>query len=75
MTVAFSKLQPAGREPWLDRIFASWPVRQAADALANADAGWLDSLITRRVPLERFAEAFTAQPEDVKVIITIDGSS
>ena len=49
--------------------------RQAADALANADAGWLDSLITRRVPLERFSEAFTAQPEDVKVIITIDGSS
>ena len=49
--------------------------RQAADALVNADAGWLDSLITRRVPLERFSEAFTAQPEDVKVIITIDGSS
>ena len=49
--------------------------RQAADALVNADAGWLDSLITRRVPLERFSEAFTAQPQDVKVVITIDGSS
>ena len=49
--------------------------RQAADALANADAGWLGSLITRRVPLERFSEASTAQSEDVKVVITIDGSS
>jgi glucose 1-dehydrogenase len=46
----------------------------AADALAKADTGWLARLITRRVPLERFAEAFTAGPEDVKVIITLDGS-
>jgi threonine dehydrogenase-like Zn-dependent dehydrogenase len=47
---------------------------QAADALAKADLDWLDGLITRRVPLESAAEAFTAQPEDVKVVITLDGS-
>jgi glucose 1-dehydrogenase len=47
----------------------------AADALAKADLGWLRRLITRRVPLERFAEAFTAGAEDVKVVITLDGSA
>jgi len=47
----------------------------AADALAKADRGWLGRLITRRVPLERAPEAFTAGDEDVKVVITLDGSS
>jgi threonine dehydrogenase-like Zn-dependent dehydrogenase len=46
----------------------------AADALAKADTGWLSGLITRRIPLERFADAFTPQPDDVKVIITLDGT-
>jgi threonine dehydrogenase-like Zn-dependent dehydrogenase len=46
----------------------------AADALAKADVGWLERLITRRVPLERYADAFTAQRDDVKVVITLDGS-
>jgi len=45
--------------------------RQAADALAKADRDWLDGLISRRVPLERHAEAFTARPDDVKVVITL----
>ncbi|GAA4199222.1 glucose 1-dehydrogenase [Microbispora amethystogenes] len=44
----------------------------AADALAQADHAWLNRLITRRVPLESFADAFTAEPEDVKVVITLD---
>ncbi|KAA9379053.1 glucose 1-dehydrogenase [Microbispora cellulosiformans] len=44
----------------------------AADALAQADHAWLSRLITRRVPLESFADAFTAEPEDVKVVITLD---
>lgn len=48
--------------------------RQAADALAKADRDWLAGLITRRVPLVRAAEAFTAQPGDVKVVITFDGN-
>ncbi|MEU0288223.1 glucose 1-dehydrogenase [Streptomyces sp. NPDC006147] len=47
--------------------------QQAADALAKADPGWLERIVTRRVPLERAAEAFTAQDEDVKVVITLTG--
>jgi glucose 1-dehydrogenase len=47
----------------------------AADALAGADLGWLARLITRRVPLERAAEAFTAAPDEVKVVVTLDGSA
>lgn len=47
----------------------------AADALAKADLGWLTRLISRRVPLERFADAFAAQDDDVKVVITLDGSA
>jgi glucose 1-dehydrogenase len=47
--------------------------RQAADALAKANLSWLDRLITRRVPLDRAADAFTAEDGDVKVVITLDG--
>ncbi len=46
----------------------------AATALARADLDWLDRLITRRIPLQRAAEAFDPQPDDVKVVITLDGS-
>ncbi|KUH85058.1 MULTISPECIES: glucose 1-dehydrogenase [unclassified Mycobacterium] len=46
--------------------------RQAAEALAKADPAWLTGLITRRVPLSRFAEAFSAQDDDVKVVVTLD---
>jgi threonine dehydrogenase-like Zn-dependent dehydrogenase len=45
---------------------------QAADALASADKDWLASLITRRVPLNRAEEAFTDQPDDVKVVVELD---
>ena len=45
--------------------------RQAADALAGADIGWLEGLITRRVPLHRAAEAFESRDGDVKVVIDI----
>ena len=45
---------------------------QAADALAKADEDWLASLITRRVPLHRAEDAFTAARDDVKVVITLD---
>lgn len=33
--------------------------------------GWLEALITRRVPLERFREAFERKPGDVKVVVEI----
>jgi threonine dehydrogenase-like Zn-dependent dehydrogenase len=45
---------------------------QAADALADADGDWLASLVTRRVPLRRAPEAFADEPDDVKVVITVD---
>jgi threonine dehydrogenase-like Zn-dependent dehydrogenase len=43
----------------------------AAEALAAADLSWLSRLITRRVPLDRFAEAFTPHDDDVKVVLTL----
>lgn len=46
---------------------------QAADALTNADLDWLRRLVSRRVPLERFADAFESRPDDVKVVIALDG--
>jgi len=41
----------------------------AAEALAKADRSWLAGLITRRVPVERFQEAFDAGSEDIKAVI------
>jgi threonine dehydrogenase-like Zn-dependent dehydrogenase len=43
--------------------------QMAANALARADSKWLSRLITRRVPLARFAEAFERKPGDIKVVI------
>jgi threonine dehydrogenase-like Zn-dependent dehydrogenase len=43
--------------------------RAAADALAKADKTWLTRIITRRVPLSRWQEAFEKRPGDIKVII------
>ena len=36
--------------------------RAAAEALAKADKDWLARLITRRVPLARWQEAFEQRP-------------
>ena len=49
--------------------------RTAAQALAAADLDWLQRLITRRVPLDRAAEAFEASGDDVKVVITLDADT
>ncbi len=46
--------------------------RAAADSLAEADLGWLDRLVSRRVPLASFEQAFQPQEDDVKVVITLD---
>ncbi|MFC6707168.1 theronine dehydrogenase [Flexivirga alba] len=43
----------------------------AAKALAAADLKWLERLVTRRVPLEKFADAFALQDDDVKVVLTL----
>ena len=43
----------------------------AADALAAADQSWLPRLITRRVPLQQYADAFARQTDDVKVVLDL----
>ena len=40
-------------------------------ALAAADPTWLARLITRRVPLAEYADAFNRRPDDVKVVLEI----
>jgi len=42
----------------------------AAQALAQADPGWLADLITRREPLGQWAGAYARQPDDIKTILT-----
>jgi threonine dehydrogenase-like Zn-dependent dehydrogenase len=41
----------------------------AAQALAKADPAWLGRLISRRVSLDRWQEAYQRQPDDVKVVL------
>lgn len=41
----------------------------AADVLAEADPDWLSRLISRRVPAERWSEAFDRRADDVKVVL------
>ena len=43
----------------------------ALEALGRADLAWLERLITRRVPLERFADVVEPQPDDVKVVLDL----
>ncbi|HEY6797045.1 MAG TPA: glucose 1-dehydrogenase [Kineosporiaceae bacterium] len=43
----------------------------AAEALARADLDWLGRLITRRLPLDRFAEALDRRPDDIKVVLEL----
>lgn len=43
--------------------------QQAAEALAGAERSWLRRLITRVVPLERYADAITPNDHDVKAAI------
>lgn len=44
----------------------------AVRALAAADPEWLDGLITRRVPLSHWQEAFERRDGDIKVVLTFD---
>ena len=41
----------------------------ARDALQRADKAWLERLITRREPLERWTQSLERQPDDIKVIV------
>ena len=45
--------------------------RGAAASLAQADLDWLDRLVSRRVPLTSFEDAFRPQEDDVKVVVTL----
>jgi threonine dehydrogenase-like Zn-dependent dehydrogenase len=49
--------------------------RAAAEALAKADKTWLARLITRRVPLARWQEAFKPHAHDIKVVVEFDGGA
>jgi len=42
----------------------------AAQALAGADRGWLAGLITRQVPITRWAGAYAREPDDIKTVLT-----
>lgn len=44
---------------------------QAAAALSRADRGWLERLVSRRVPLDSWPQALTKGPDDVKVVIDL----
>jgi threonine dehydrogenase-like Zn-dependent dehydrogenase len=41
----------------------------AGEALQRADKTWLNRLITRREPLERWTDSLERQPDDIKVIV------
>lgn len=43
----------------------------AAEALRHADPVWLGDLITRRVPIEDYRDAFDRQEHDVKVVLEL----
>jgi threonine dehydrogenase-like Zn-dependent dehydrogenase len=63
-----------------DAIFGSVNANRAhyeaaAAALAQADRRWLSRLITRRVPLTDYADAFTRRDDDVKVVIEFDATA
>ena len=42
----------------------------AAQALSKAAPAWLADLITRDVPLDRWEDAYTRKPDDIKTILT-----
>ena len=46
-----------------------------ATALADADPAWLARLITRRVPLSSWRDAYERRPGDVKVVLEFDAGS
>jgi glucose 1-dehydrogenase len=45
----------------------------AAEALSEADNAWLERLITRRVPLDRWHEALEREEHDIKVVVELGG--
>jgi len=44
---------------------------QAAEALAKADLDWLSRLVSRKVPLTKYADALARNDDDVKVALDL----
>jgi len=44
----------------------------AAQALARAERAWLERVITRRLPLEGWQDAYTKRPGDVKTVLSFE---
>lgn len=47
--------------------------QQSVDALVKADPQWLARLISRRVPLSSWSDALAKGPDDVKVVVDLQG--
>jgi threonine dehydrogenase-like Zn-dependent dehydrogenase len=45
----------------------------AAAALARADVDWLGGIVSRRVPLSEWSAALRREPDDVKVVLDLEG--
>jgi threonine dehydrogenase-like Zn-dependent dehydrogenase len=45
----------------------------AVEALEKADRGWLMRMISRRVDIESYQDAFAKRPGDIKVVLTFGG--
>ena len=43
-----------------------------ADALSKAGRGWLERVVSRRVPIDRWKDALDRQPDDVKVVVEVN---
>jgi threonine dehydrogenase-like Zn-dependent dehydrogenase len=46
---------------------------QAADYLQTADRGWLERLVSRRVPMASWPQALQRETDDVKVVVDLQG--
>ena len=70
---SFPMVPRTPRDPTLaatdDRRRAALLRAVAAQALASADPDWLGSLITRRVPLSRWMDAYSRHPDDIKTVL------
>jgi threonine dehydrogenase-like Zn-dependent dehydrogenase len=44
----------------------------AAQALARAERGWLERMITRRVPLDRFEDAYAREKQQIKTVLLFE---
>lgn len=44
---------------------------QGAQALCRADRSWLERLVSRRVPLDRWADGLTPERDDIKVVVEV----